>query len=222
MRRCPYCKVTITGDHYKCPLCQSKLMGTEEAPYFPKLEAQKKRSILYKLQLFFVWVVLIVGVGLDFMVGLRLPSYPNLHWSVLLAMWLVTFEFGIMRQFKPGTGSAGKVTTLTLFTIALWCVTAYYFGFMQVTLDIAVPSALAAVIITNFILVMIDKNGNTMSYLLSALFLGVVPSVIQFFARDTMPLAWAICTMIGVVLFAGALIFKGKAVIAEFQKRFHV
>ncbi|MBR6307409.1 MAG: hypothetical protein IKR39_02275 [Lachnospiraceae bacterium] len=222
MRRCPYCKVEITGDLYKCPLCQSKLMGTAEEPYFPKLEAQKKRSILYKLQLFFVWVVLIVGVGLDFMVGLRLPSYPNLHWSVLLAMWLVTFEFGIMRQFKPGFGSAGKVTMLTFITIALWCVTAHYFGFMQVTLDIAVPSALAAVIITNFVLVMIDKNGNTMSYLLSALLLGVVPSVVQFFVRDSMPLAWSICTMISVVLFAGALVFRGKAVIAELQKRFHV
>ena len=222
MRRCPYCKVEITGNLYKCPLCQSKLMGTGEAPYFPRLETQKKRSILYKLQLFFVWVILIVGIGLDFMVGLKLPSYPNLHWSALLAMWLVTFEFGIMRQFKPGTGSAGKVTTLTFITIALWCVTAHYFGFMQVTLDIAVPSALAAVIITNFILVMIDKNGNTMSYLLSALLLGVVPSVVQFFVRDSMPLAWSICTMISVVLFAGALIFRGKAVRAELQRRFHV
>ena len=222
MRRCPYCKVDITGDLYKCPLCQSKLMGTKEEPSFPKLEAQKKRSILYKLQLFFVWVVLIVGIGLDFMVDLRLPSFPNLHWSVLLAMWLVTFEFGIMRQFKPGTGSAGKVTMLTLITIALWCVTAHYFGFMQVTLDIAVPSALAVVIVTNFILVMIDKNGNTMSYLLSALLLGVVPSIVQFFVRDSMPLAWSICSMISVVLFAGAIIFRGKAVMAELQRRFHV
>ena len=222
MRTCPYCKVKIAGDHFKCPLCQSKLMGESEAPLFPKFEAQKKRSVIYKLQLFIMWVILIVGIGLDFLVGLKFPAYPDLHWGLLLAMWIVTFEFGIMRQFKPGTGSAGKVTTLTLITLAVWCVTAYYFGFMQVTLDLAVPCALAATIITDFVLVMIDKNGNTMPYLLSGLFLGVVPSVIQYFLRDSMPIAWSICSMISVVLFAGAIIFKGKAVKAEFQRRFHV
>ena len=222
MRQCPYCKVKIAGVHYKCPLCQSKLTGTNEEPLFPKPEAQKKRSVIYKLQLFCVWVILIVGIGLDFMVGLRLPSYPNLHWGLLLAMWLVTFEFGIMRQFKPGTGSAGKVTMLTLITIAVWCVTAYYFGFMKVTLDLAIPCALTATVITDFILVMIDKKGNTMAYLLSGMFLGVVPSVIQLFVRDSMPIAWSVCTMVSVILLAGAVIFKGKAVVAELQRRFHV
>lgn len=79
------------------------------------------------IQLFLVWGLLIAGVGLDFMLGLRLPGYPNLHWSLLLAMWLMGIEFGIMRQFKPDTGSAGKVTMLVLITIMMWCVTANFF-----------------------------------------------------------------------------------------------
>ncbi len=222
MRQCPYCKVGIEGDLVKCPLCQSKLTGTGEDPCYPKFEAQKKRSLLYKIQLLLAWGVLIVGIGLDFMVGLRLPGYPKLHWSLLLAMWLMVIEFGIMRQFKPGTGSAGKVTMLVLITIATWCVTAYFFGFMKTTIDLVVPCALAATITANFVLAMIDKNGNTMAYLLSGLIMGVVPSVICFFARDKMPLAWAICLMVSVVLFAGAVIFKGRAVAAELRRRFHV
>ncbi|MBP5461246.1 MAG: hypothetical protein J6Y20_03890 [Lachnospiraceae bacterium] len=222
MRQCPYCKVGIEGDLVKCPLCQSKLTGTGEDPCYPKFEAQKKRSLLYKIQLLLAWGVLIVGIGLDFMVGLRLPGYPKLHWSLLLAMWLMVIEFGIMRQFKPGTGSAGKVTMLVLITIATWCVTAYFFGFMKTTIDLVVPCALAATITANFVLAMIVKNGNTMAYLLSGLIMGVVPSVICFFARDKMPLAWAICLMVSVVLFAGAVIFKGRAVAAELRRRFHV
>ncbi|MBP5292021.1 MAG: hypothetical protein J6Y90_05340, partial [Lachnospiraceae bacterium] len=125
MRRCPYCKVNIAGDLGKCPLCQSKLGGGAEEPCYPKFEAQKKRSFFYKMQLLAVWSILILGVCLDFMVKIRLPGYPDLHWSLLLAMWLVGFEFGIMRQFKPGTGSAGKVTMMVIITIAMWCVTAY-------------------------------------------------------------------------------------------------
>ena len=222
MRRCPYCKVDIAGDLAKCPLCQSKLMGDGEMPLFPKLEAQKKRSLFYKFQLFIVWIVLIVGIGLDLMVDLRLPGYPNLHWSLLLAMWLVAFEFGILRQFKPGTGSAGKVTKLVLIVTAAWCVTAYYFGFIKITLDLAVPCVLAAMIIALFVLALIDRHGNTMAYLLSGVVLGVVPSVIQYFVRDSLPLAWTVCLMVSMILLIGAVIFRGKDVTAELQRRFHV
>ena len=222
MRRCPYCKVGIAGDLVKCPLCQSKLTGTGEDPCYPKFEAQKKRSIIYKIQLFLAWMLLIVGIGLDFMVGLRLPGYPKLHWSLLLALWLMVVEFGIMRQFKPGTGSAGKVTMLVLLTIAGWCVTAYFFGFMKITVDLVIPSALAAMITAHFVLAMIDRNGNTMAHLLAGLLLAVVSGVICYFTKTKMPLAWAVCLMVSVVLFAGAVIFRGRAVAAELRRRFHI
>ena len=222
MRRCPYCKVGIEGDLVKCPLCQSKLTGTGGEPCYPKFEAQKKQSLYYKMQLAVVWGLLIVGVGLDFMVRLRLPGFPDLHWSLLLAMWLIGFEFGIMRQFKPGTGSAGKVTMMVLITIVMWCVTAYFFGLMKITFDLVIPVALAATVTANFVLALIDKNGNTMSYLLSGLFMGIVPGVICYFVSSKMPIAWAVCLMVSVILFAGAVIFRGRAVAAEIQRRFHL
>ena len=163
MRKCPYCKIDVAGDLVKCPLCQSKLMGTEEEPCYQELEAQKKRSLLYKFQLFIAWALLIVGIGLDFTVGLRLPGYPNLHWSLLLAMWLFVIEFFIIRQFKPGTGPAGKVTKTVIATVVMWCITAHYLGFMEITFDLAVPSVLAATGIANFVLALVDKHGNTMA-----------------------------------------------------------
>ena len=212
MRRCPYCKVGIEGDLAKCP----------EEPCYPKFEAQKKQSLYYKLQLAIVWGLLIVGIGLDFLVGLRLPGFPNLHWSLISAMWLIGFEFGIMRQFKPGTGSAGKVTMMVLITIVMWCVTAYFFGLMKITLEMVVPIVLAATVTANFVLALLDKNGNTMSYLLSAMLMGIVPGVISFFASEKMPIAWAVCLMVSIILFVGAVIFRGRAVAAELQRRFHI
>ena len=185
-------------------------------------EAQKKQSLYYKMQLAIVWGLLIVGAGLDFLVRLRLPGFPDLHWSLLSAMWLIGFEFGIMRQFKPGTGSAGKVTMMVLITIVMWCVTAYFFGLMKITLGLVVPVVLAATITANFVLALIDKNGNTMVYLITCLFMGIIPSIICYFVSDKMPLAWAICLMVSVVLFAGAVIFKGRALADEFQRRFHL
>ena len=81
---------------------------------------------------------------------------------------------------------------------------------------------LVATITADFVLALIDKNGNTMVYLLSGLLIGIVPSIICYFVSDKMPLAWAICLMVSIILFAGTMIFRGRAVAAEFQKRFHL
>ncbi len=137
-------------------------------------------------------------------------------------MWLMGIEFGILRQFKPGTGSAGKVTMLALIIIAMWCVTAYFFGLLEFTVDLVIPIVLAGISIANFVLALIDKKGNTMSYLLSGLFLGVVPSIICFIVRGSIPIAWVICLMVSVSLFAGAVIFRGRAVAEEIRRRFHL
>ena len=228
MKKCPYCKIEVGGNLNKCPLCQSKLMEIEDIHnkadeiYFPRLENQQIRSLFYKIQLFIVWIILIIGLGLDFMLPLRLPSFPELHWSLILAMWLVAFEFIIMRQFKPGTGSARKVTMMVLITLCLLLVTAYFFNFLDIILDFVVPIVLTGTIIANFVLAMIDKNGNTMAYLLSELLFGVIPSIVQYFVRESMPLAWTICTIVSVIMFIGAVIFRGRSVAAEVQRRLNV
>lgn len=222
MKKCPYCKVEVGGNPEKCPLCQSKLMGEGDRTYFPVQDTMKFRSFLYKLQLFIVWVVIIACLGLDFLVHLRLPGLPELHWSLLVAMWLVAFEFLIMRQFKPGMGSARKVTMMVLIILAMLSVTAYFLGFLQITLDLIVPVVITGAVIANFVLAMVDKNGNAMAYLLSGLLCGVIPSIVLFIVKDRMPVAWMVCMIVSLVLFAGVIIFKGRLVAGELQRRFNV
>ena len=222
MKKCPYCKVEVGGNPEKCPLCQSKLMGEGDRASFPVQDTMKFRSFLYKLQLFIVWVVIIACLGLDFLVHLRLPGLPELHWSLLVAMWLVAFEFSIMRQFKPGMGSARKVTMMVLIILAMLSVTAYFLGFLQITLDLIVPVVITGAVIANFVLAMVDKNGNAMAYLLSGLLCGVIPSIVLFIVKDRMPVAWMVCMIVSLVLFAGVIIFKGRLVAGELQRRFNV
>ena len=222
MKKCPYCKVEVGGNPEKCPLCQSKLMGEGDRAYFPVQDTMKFRSFLYNLQLFIVWVVIIACLGLDFLVHLRLPGLPELHWSLLVAMWLVAFEFLIMRQFKPGMGSARKVTMMVLIILAMLSVTAYFLGFLQITLDLIVPVVITGAVIANFVLAMVDKNGNAMAYLLSGLLCGVIPSIVLFIVKDRMPVAWMVCMIVSLVLFAGVIIFKGRLVAGELQRRFNV
>ncbi len=222
MRKCPYCKIEVGGDLVKCPICQSKLMGEPEEAYFPKQTAQQRRSLYYKVQLFVVWVLLIAGFSADFLFHIAIPPYPTLHWSLLLAMWLVAFEFGIMRQVRPGTGSARKVTLMVFIILILGVITSYFLGFLNFTLDWIVPTVLIGNIITNFVFAMIDKKGNTMSYLLTNLLVGFIPYIFIYFFDTGAHFVWIACMILSLILFIGAIIFKGRMVLNEIQRRFNV
>ncbi|MCR5153580.1 MAG: hypothetical protein K6B75_01910 [Lachnospiraceae bacterium] len=224
MKRCTYCKIEVGGNPEKCPLCQSRLVGDGEEAYFPEQSSLQFRSFLYKVQMFIVWALIFTGLGLDFFIGLRFKGFPDLHWSLVFAMWLVAFEFGIMKQFRPGASSAKKVSMVVLILTVLVVITSYYFDFMWLTRDWIVPIVIAATLIANFVLTMLDKNGNAMAYLLSSLLFGLIPFWIMY-ARHKgtpMPMPWIICLIISITLLAGIIIFKGRAVAKEFQKRFHI
>lgn len=222
MKTCPYCKIKVGSDTVKCPLCQSKLTGDSDGPYFPKQTVLWRKSFLYKLQLFMVWAVVIAALGIDFLLQVRIPPSSNVHYSLLLAMWLITFEFGIMRQFKNSGGSSRKVTMMVLIILVLIIVTSYYYGFFRITIDWIAPCAIAGMMIANFVLAMIDRRGNAMVYLLTGVLVGVLPYIILSISHRKPSITWIICMLIGIILFVGAVIFKGRSVAGEIRKRLNV
>lgn len=222
MKTCPYCKIEVGGNPKKCPLCQSKLAGEGCDPYFPRQTMLRRKSFLYKLQLFIVWAIVIAGLGLDFLFDLRITAYPSVRWSLLLAMWLISFEFLMMRQFRKGTGSARKVTMMVFIMLVLLGITAYFFGLWQFVLDWIAPCTIAATMVANFVLAMIDKKGTAMAYLLTILLTGVVSYIVLRLSHKEMPATWIICLLVGVILFVGAIIFKGRSVADEIQRRLSV
>ncbi len=222
MKKCPYCKIDIGGDLKKCPLCQSKLAGVAGEPYFPKQTHRKIQSFLYKLQLFIIWTLIIAGIGVDFLFDIRIPHFENVHYSLIIAMWLIAFEFGIMSQFRRGGGSSRKMTLVVFIILALLSVTAYYFDFLGITLNWICPVAITGTMIANFVLAMIDRKGNAMVYLLTNLLVGVLPYIVLHFWDKKMPATWIICTLMSVILFVGAIIFKGRSVAGEIRRRLSV
>ncbi|MBQ6574758.1 MAG: hypothetical protein IJL90_01480 [Lachnospiraceae bacterium] len=222
MKMCPYCRIEVGGDLAKCPLCQSKLTGEGERAYFPKLTNLQRRSFLYKLQLFLVWIVVIASLGLDLLLHVKIPPSSDVHYSLLVSMWLIAFEFAMIRQFRKGTGSARRVTMMVLIILVLLTVTAYYYGFFRLTVDWIVPCAIAGMMITNFVLAMIDRGGNTMVYLLTNLLTGILPVIVFILWNRTAPVTWILCMLTGIILFVGAVIFKGRTVAGEIRKRLNL
>ena len=222
MRTCPYCRIKVGGDLIKCPLCQSKLTGEPDEPYFPKQTQFWRRSFFYKLQLFIVWTVVIAGLGLDLLLGVRIPPSSDVHYSLILAMWLIAFEFAIMRQFRKGTASSRRVTMMVLIILVMLLITARYYGFYRITADWIAPCAITGMMIANFVLAMVDKRGNAMVYLLTNLLVGILPYIVLSMSNEATPITWIICMLISIILFVGAVIFKGRTVAGEIQRRLSV
>jgi len=197
MQKCPYCKIEVGGSHDKCPLCQSRLMGDREEDHFPVRDTLQFRSFIYKLQMFIVMSVVIAGLGLDFLFHLKIPAFPELHWSLLLAMWLIAYEFVIMPWFIPETGSARKVTMMVFLILGMLLITAYFFGIMWLAWDWIVPIVITGMMAANFVLAMVDRHGNDMAYLIFGLIFGLIPCIILYIVDEEMPIAWMICMIVG-------------------------
>ena len=222
MKNCPYCKIEVGGNLKKCPLCQSKLVGEDERQYFPRQTTLQIQSFFYKIQLFIVWAVIIASLGIDFL--FHYTPWPAIHirWSLIVAMWLVVFEFGIMRLFKRGMSSSRVMTLFVFIVLIMLFVTAFHFGFLDIVEDWISPIVVMGTLIANYVLAMIDKNGNAMVYLLTNLVVGILPYIVFYLFEKDCPVAWIVCLMVSVILFVGAIIFKGREVISEIQKRFNV
>ena len=203
MKNCPYCKIQVGGDLKKCPFCQSKMVGEAEERYFPTQTILKIQSFFYKLQLFIVWILIIAALGIDFLFGLHPAAFDGpfekIHWSLLVLMWLLAFEFGIIRLFK-----------------------AYYMGFIRVVIYWVLPNIVMATMVANFIFAMIDKSGNSMAYLLTNVLIGILPYIAFYIFQKNCPIEWIICLLVGFVLLVGAIIFKGREVVSEIQRRLSV
>ena len=219
MRYCPYCKIEVGGDLHKCPVCQSKLFGEPEEPYFPRIDKLQIKSFFYKLQLFIAWILIIAALGIDFLFGVRISPFRAVHWSLLIAMWLIVLEFWMLRQFSRGTGSARNMTYMTFVILLMLWITSHYTGFEWLVSDWIAPIALMATMVANFVFVMTDKNGNDKVYLLINIVVGALPYLVLHIRDEGTPITWILCLLISIILFIGAIIFKGRTVAAEFRRR---
>ena len=222
MKNCPYCKIEVGGNLKKCPLCQSNLIGEDERPYFPKQTTLKIQSFFYKVQLFIVWTIVIASLGVDFLFHFKVWPSLNVHWSLIVAMWLIVFEFGIIRLFKRGISSSRIMTLFVFIVLGMYSVTAYYVGHLWFAAAWVAPIVVMGTLIANYVLAMLDKSGNAMIYLLTNLVVGIVPYIVFYFSERDCPVTWIVCLMVSVILFVGAIIFKGREVVGEIQRRLSV
>ena len=215
MKNCLNCGISIGGDRETCPLCQNSITGEGTANNWPDSEKLKKQAFWYKLQLFIVLSIVIVGLGLDFILELN----KGKHWSFIVAIWLIVAEL-VFRGFLKKSPVVAKILSIGVLHISLLLIlTSWYYEFLNPVIYIVIPILMSVTLCANLVFSLIDTNENAMVYLLANILAGLVAYAVLELGYKSRTLSWTICLMISAVTLLGILIFKGKKVLSEIQKR---
>lgn len=215
MKKCVNCGIDIGGDGRTCPLCQNAITGIATPYNWPPMKKLKKQAFFYKLQLFLMLTAVVIGLSLDFLLDL----YDKKHWSIILAITVVSVEL-LVRGFIKKTPVLAKIISMSVLHVSvLLVIIGWYYEFLNPIIYIVIPILVGANLVVNLILALIDKTENAMVYLLVNILVGVVSYVVLLIGRKSRTLPWTICLMISAVTLIGIMVFKGRKVISEIQKR---
>lgn len=215
MKKCLNCGIKIGGNRTSCPLCQNAITGEGTVDNWPSMIKLKKQAFIYKLQLFLVLATVVVALSLDFLLDL----YNDKHWSVVVTVAAITIEI-VVRGFLKRNIVIAKIISMSVLHISLILLFAsWYYDFMNPVIYFVIPILMGITLIVNLVFSLIDKTENAMVYLLVNILAGVLAYIAIALGRMNRTLPWTICLMISVITFIGIVIFKGRKVFSEIQKR---
>ena len=215
MKKCLNCNIEIGGNVDICPLCQNALTGEATLNNWPSPNKLRAQAFLYKLQLFLVLATIAVGISLDYLLELN----NGKHYSLIIALWLIVFELDLRRNIKRLFVISKTVNMCTLHLCLLLLLTGWYFGFYEITAFMIVPILFGTLLMVNLIFSMTDTTENALVYLLTNILIVVITYTIMRINGVNTGLVWTITLMISFVALIGIVIFKGRKVSNEIQKR---
>lgn len=226
MKTCPHCKINIGGNPERCPLCQNLLTGDSEQAYWPQYTIGTKRKKAFKIVVFAVIAAIIINLAMDYLFITK--DHPS--WSPVVVAWLLVSGWLTESIIKKHYNLL-KTLLVSLITVSFLCgITETYIHFawdipfIGITYGFIIPILCSANIVTNFVLSFIDKHftDHSMIYMCTSILVGIAPCIAIFFYEGKPSLTWSICFVINTLALAGLIVFKGRLVISEFKKRFHM
>lgn len=215
MKKCLNCNIEIGGNTDTCPLCQNSLTGDASPNNWPSPSGLKTKAFIYKLQLFLVLAAATVGISLDYLLELN----DGRHYSLVIALWLIVFELQLRSNLKRSFVISRTVSFGVLYSGFLLLLTAYTFGFFDIIAFMVLPIMFGAALLANLTFSMIDTSGNALVYLLGNILLVIFSYAFLLLKGVEAGLVWTICLMVSFVALIGIIIFKGRKVTNEIQKR---
>ena len=117
---------------------------------------------------------------------------------------------------------------LLLISGLLVC-TDWFHGYRGYSIDLVIPILCSVTLVCNFVFAFWRSHftQNALVYMLLNIGVGVLPYLLLFFRigtgrLDTHSIPWVICLIISAVTCLGLIIFQGRALRSELEKRLHM
>ena len=220
MKTCPNCKIHVGGSPTYCPLCQSQLLGEGEPPRYPSVEPEQRRySLAYKIVAFVLLTATVICVAID-LLG---PDTP-VSWSIPVILG-VAGTLILLRVMMKRRRNAPKLLFQTLVLVSVVLVLCdLATGWHRFSVDYVVPILCTVALVLNSIFGYINRHftESGLVYLLRGIVVGALPYQPFLLSPQQAPVAWTVCLIVGIITFLSLVIFKGRDLWTELQKRLHL
>ncbi len=220
MKRCKRCDILVMDDTSLCPLCDSVLEGDEPGVNtYPRLEEEFHRFVLFRKVVYFI---LLAAAVLSVLINYL--TFHGVYWSVIvlaaIGYALFTISYTVMNRTNLGAKVIWQAAGILILTWVIDMVT----GYKGWSIRYAIPVMLLladGMLIVMMIFDTIRWQGYFMCQIAVTL-LSIIPVVLAVLkVVDNLDLAIITCVIIWLVL-AATIIFGGRKVKNELQRRFHI
>jgi hypothetical protein len=219
MKYCSKCKLDVRTASDKCPLCQNKLTGTEEKTPYPIIPTIYKR-----FELFFK-ILIMSSIGLSVIciaVNLIIQQF-GWWWQYavfgVFCVWVSIFHI-IKRRNNIPKAIMNQVLITAIFCI-IWDI---WTGWKGWSIDFVLPILFTAAMIGLFIVarVLKMKKRDYLLYLFMVIAFCIITVIFYATNLTNIVIPSVICFSGGILSLAALIIFEGKNMKEEFEKRFHL
>lgn len=219
MKHCDKCGTDIRGNCELCPLCQGHLTGTGEEPLFPTLPLiYKKFKLFFQILLLSLTGVSVAAVAVNIM----LPETGA--WSVFAVTGAVCFWISLWLAIKRRSNIPKNITTQVVFVSVCAVLFDILTGWHAWSLEYVFPVICTGAMIALGILARVLKlpDEDFLACIVSDIFFGIIPLIFCLTGIITMIIPSVVCIGGSILSFAALMIFRGRSIRVELEKRFHM
>ncbi|CVI65633.1 hypothetical protein NDGK_00265 [Clostridiales bacterium CHKCI001] len=221
MLYCEKCNVKIRTNHKYCPLCQSPLIGEigEDSKLFPELEEKTHASkLMLRIFNFLCVAIIIISLMVNWLIT------PGKQWSIwigagVLCVWIF-LTVGVYKRKNLMKNAMWQLFLITVGTV-IWDAAIGWSGW---SVNYVIPIAGLVTIIILIVIAMVYHLASPeyMIYFLMNCLYGIIPFILLLTGCITVKLPALLCICCCALLFSALIIFQGRAVYSELQKKFHL
>lgn len=221
MQQCPHCNVTIAGCKQCCPLCGGQLIGTPDptTEVFPALEKPRfTGSFVLRLLSLLAISVSVICLLVNIALG------TQVWWSLFVVVgsacvWSAA-AVGIAYRRDIVQNIGWQIVLIPALSIAF----DLGIGWRGWSIDFVLPCVCIAGLLAMLLLAVLLRLPvrSFAGPLIAACVLGIVPLVLVLTGLCRIQIPSLLCAGLALIALAAFLLFHGRTLFAELQRRFHL